>query len=377
MMRAAALSAALVLALGGAAAADLPPACADGPEPPCLIALAEAELAAPVLPERALAGYELVFTLRARLGQIAEARALLDGIADQVTAEIARADLALALARAGHAEDALDVALGIPSTNRRIDTLTGLGRTGDPALSPDRILTLVAEIVGREPPGIGRDVALLSQGRAWAYLGSPENARARLSEIEVDFYKARLRLALAEAEGLAGDPVAAMAAVADLDGFDRAQVVLFLLERRTDDAALAAMEGELARLDDPLLAYQYRLHAAHLLERAGRADVAGAWLDGTRDQIGALPDDPDADAYRLAFADVALRLGREADARDGRRRDRTPYRAGRAGDRRRPHPAPGAGAGRDPGPARRAAPSGRAGHAGRAKPLRRYLTRGT
>lgn len=315
MMRAAALSAALVLALGGVAAANLPPACADGPEPPCLIALAEAELAAPIPPERELSAYDLVFTLRARLGTIAEARALLAGITDQVTAEIARADLSLALARAGHAEEALDVALGIPSTNRRIDTLTDLGRSGDPGLSPDRILTLVAGIVGAEPPGIGRDIALLSQGLAWAYLGSPEQARARLSEIKVDFYRASLRLALAEAEGLAGDPVAAMAAVADLDGFDRAEVVLFLLERRTDDAVLAALEFELARMDDPVLAYQYRLRTAHLLERAGRADVAGTWLDGMRDRIGALPDDPDTDVLRVAYADVALRLGREAEAR--------------------------------------------------------------
>lgn len=315
MIRTAALAAALGLALGGAAAADLPPACADGPAPPCLIALAEAELAAPVPPERDLAAYALVFTLRARLGSLAEAEALLARAPGPVTAELARVELALALARAGRAEAALDVALGIPSANRRIDTLTDLGRTGDPALSPDRILTLVAEIVGREPPGIGRDVALLAQGRAWAYLGSFENARARLSEIKVDFYRASLRLALAEAEGLAGDPVAAMAAVADVEGFDRAEVVLFMLERRADDAVLAAMEIELARLDDPVLAYQYRLRTAHLLERAGRAEVAGAWLDGTRDWIGALPDDPDADAYRVAFADVALRLGRADDAR--------------------------------------------------------------
>jgi hypothetical protein len=315
MMRTLAICAALVLAQGVMAQAGSPPACDTGPNPPCLIALAEAELTAATPPENELPALRMMVRLFARSAMVSEAETMLDRITSDILRELAQAELALALAQAGHADAAMDAVQSIPSDTRRIATLIDIGRLGRPDLAPDRILARVAEILAAMPAGIARDRAVVAEAEAWAHLGRLGDARARMQDIEVDFNKARLRMTLAEVEGIAGDPVAAMAAISDIEGFDLAEVVIAMLARRADDAVLAALEIELTRIDDPVLALQYRLRAAHLLQRAGRTDAAQVWLDSTRAVIEANLPGPDADIYRVAFAEVALRLGRVEDAR--------------------------------------------------------------
>jgi hypothetical protein len=316
MMRALAICAALVLAQGGMVRASDPAACDNGPEPPCLIALAEAELTAATRPGHDMPALRMIARLHARTGAVAEAEAALDRVSSDIQRALAQEDLALALARSGHADAALDAAQRIPTPSSRINVLADIGRLGDPALPADRILPLVAAIVQATPEGAARDASLTAEAVAWAHLGRIDAARARLPEVERNqFNWARLRRALAEAEGLAGDPVAAMAGMADLEWVDLAEVVMSMLARRADDDVLAALEIELARIDEPVVALMYRILAAHHLERAGRNDAAAVWLDGARGPVEAGLAGPDTEIYRVGLAEVALRLGRAEDAR--------------------------------------------------------------